>query len=683
MLNAGAPEIARRQFTRALYTWPADGELYAWRAVAAARTGDQTRASADAESAERLGTKRAAWMHDEISKSPVSDGNPVAMLKAMFEAAKGGADYPALVDSATDLILARNKNRLRLDERYTDQLRELKLAVEAAPQDAAKLAALAAFYYENAVSPRGEAVELRAPWKPYRSVDEADIAREMSLALDVATQALQVDAGNISAMITKAAVLVQRMQFGDAEQFLKDALSRAPSEPRLLRLFAQVADRAAAAKQAQASSLRTPTTWEDQFYIYTRYPSAAERAQADELERQANQLWQMAEQTLRQAVQQAQNAGDRAYFEAVLMHRNGQFAAALESARKAVEHEPENLEYLDMVTTLLVRMDQKVEALLNQARAANLVETTAGPALKCVWFSLPRTKFKTSREYLDQAAAYDAADPRVAAYFGAVAGADERTDIATAWYSVACALYEANARMEGVLTKSDEPSPLRADVAGTMMNVNLRAAVLLRTTRPKDAEYLMRSNLRMQGRIDQSDLFTPIPSSMLPDMDANQIPVPQADHVAYMLSVTRLELGRALLAQKRYDDAIAQFQQVGSYRDMVPPTVDAGSKMQYPIAAAQIWTVSALLDSGRADRAQQLYRQMPRPRQGLDSETAAELQKVMQSMDQARADQQSQEEEQYRNQQEQMLENARNQRQQQIDQINRQRQRQGNRTRQY
>src|SRR5690606_31048326 len=39
-LELGAPEIARRQLTRALYARPLDGELYALRAAAAAATGD-------------------------------------------------------------------------------------------------------------------------------------------------------------------------------------------------------------------------------------------------------------------------------------------------------------------------------------------------------------------------------------------------------------------------------------------------------------------------------------------------------------------------------------------------------------------------------------------------------------------------------------------------------------------
>ncbi|MGH7214888.1 MAG: tetratricopeptide repeat protein, partial [Tepidisphaeraceae bacterium] len=403
-LNLGAPGIARRQLTRALYNWPLQGDLYAMRAVAAARTGDQRRAGLDLRTAQSLGSGRAAWAMKEIAAAPRATGDPAAMLDQMSASAQGGESFGALVDQATRLVLVQNANRRRLDEDYTDGLREHQGGVNANPRDASKLADFAAFLYDNAVSPRGEAVELRASWRPYRPVDDAMLQAELTRALNIANEALAVDGGNVSAMITKAAVLVNRMQLGDAEQFLKQALSLAPTEPRLLRLFAEVADRAAVAKQAQANALRAPTTWEDQFYIYTRYPSAAELAQADALEAQANRLWAMARQALQQAVAQSKSRADAAYFQAVLDRREGQVDAALAWARKAVELEPANLQYMDLVTTLLAQTGQKVEALLNQAHATNLVHSTAGPGLKCVWFSLPRTKFKTSRDYLARAA---------------------------------------------------------------------------------------------------------------------------------------------------------------------------------------------------------------------------------------------------------------------------------------
>lgn len=672
-LHLGAPDIARRQFSRALYKWPLDGNLYALRAVASAQTGDKARAAMDATTAKGLGTNRAEWMDKQISAAPQASGDPPAMLKALYESARTGATYAQLVEGATQLVLAQNARRLRQDEQYIDGLRVLQMEINASPRDAVKLAALAGYLYDNAVNPRGEAVELRSAWHPYRSVNERAIELELSRALNVANEALSVDAGNVSAMITKAAVLVKQMRFADAEQFLKRALAQAPTEPRLLRLFAEVADRAAAAKQAQASALRTPTTWEDQFYIYTRYPSANEKAQADALDSHANQLWAVARQALEQAIEQSKNPAASAYFHSVLDRRAGKTASALAWAQKAASLEPKNLEYLDMVSTLLAQSGQKVQALLSQANATNLVHSTAGPVLKCVWLSLPQTKFKTSREYLDQAAEYDAADPRVAAYFGAVAGADDKTDVACAWYSVASALYEANARLEGVSVDSKEPSPLRADVATTMLNVNLRAAVLLRTSRPKDAEALARRNLGLESRIDDAVLFTPIPASMLPDLDANQIPVPQADHAGYLLSVSRLELGRALLAQRRYDEAIAELQQVQRYREKVPPTIDAGSKMQYPVAAAGIWTVSALLSSQNLTAAQERYRMMARPKQGLDAETSSELKRISELMSRHRAEEWNRQEQLDKQQQQNALDEAMRQRQQQIDSIDRRR----------
>jgi Tfp pilus assembly protein PilF len=671
-LHLGAPEIARKQLTRALYTWPLDAELYALRAVAAARTGDARRAKLDLAIAKSSNSKRIDWAEKEVAAAPRAKGDPEARLYEMFDAAKAGTPYPSLVDSATKLLLAENSRRLRIDEAYIDQLREHQLAVNEQPKNAERLAAFAAFLYDNAVNPRGEAVELRADWKPYRPVNDSMVQAELTRALNIANESLAVDPANVSAMITKAAVLVNRMQLGDAEQFLKDALNRAPTEPRLLRLFAEVADRAAAAKASQASSLRTPTTWEDQFYIYTRYPSAAERAQADALEAQANRLWEMARGALEQAIAQAKDHGEASYFSAVLARRDRDYNSAITEAKAAVEFAPNNLEYLDMLSSLLAVTGQRAESLLNQARAANLVHSTAGPVLKCVWLSLPRTKFKTSREYLAQAAKYDPGDPRIAAYFGAVAGADDKTEEAAAWYSVACALYEASARFEGVSASSKEPSPLRTDVAVTMMNVNLRAIHLLKASHPQDAIKLCEANLAMQPRLDRSVLFTPIPASMLPDVDADQIPVPQADHAGYLLSITRLELGRTLLAQGQLEEAMTQLEQVKSYRDMVPPTVDAGSRMYEPVTSAGIYRISVLLAMGDKAKATEQFRYVGRPPKS-DPETVAEYQRISAIIQGQREEAQAQEDEDALRQQQEALERARQERQRQIDEAQRRR----------
>lgn len=667
-LELGAPEIARRQLTRALYTWPLDGDLYALRAVAAAQIGDRRRADLDLATATSLSATRNAWAQQRIAAAPVASDDPAALLKQMYDAALAGKSYQSLIPKATQLILAQNARRRRFDEDFSDRHRQLQQAVDANPRDATALTEYAAFWYENAVGLRGESVELRAPWKPYRAASDASIAAELDRALALADQALQVDPRNVSAMITKAAVLVHRVQMDQAEQFLTQALSLAPAEPRLLKLFAEVADRAAAAKQSQAWALRTPNTWEDHLYIYTRYPSQAELAQADALEAQAQHLWAMARSALHSAVANSRGTAESAYFQAVLQRRDGNLDAALASARTAVEMSPDNFEYHDLVTALLITTGQKVEALLNQAQATNLVHSTAGPVLKCVWFSLPRTKFKTSREYLEQATAYDAADPRIAAYYGAVAGADDRTDVSAAWYAVAAALYEAAARFEGVSASSTEPSPLSAEVAAPILNVNLRAIPLLRRLRPADAQALAIASLEMEKRIDKAILWTPVPASMLPDIDADRIPVPQADHCGYLLAVTRFELGRTLIDMKRYDNAIAQLQRARTYREMVPPTVDAGSKMQYPVTASSIYLVSALLAKGDAAAAREQYNYVGRPR-GLPADVQAESDRIAAIMQQQGQQQWQQQEQEAIRQQQEALRNAQEQRRRQIEEI--------------
>ena len=89
------------------------------------------------------------------------------------------------------------------------------------------------------------------------------------------------------------------------------------------------------------------------------------------------------------------------------------------------------------------------EAELQQSVVANLVQTTATFLLKPAWDLIPRTAYRSAREWLGRARAVDPADARVAAYLGVVAEGEKKGDEAVVYYRMALALEEARLKLEG------------------------------------------------------------------------------------------------------------------------------------------------------------------------------------------------------------------------------------------
>jgi Tfp pilus assembly protein PilF len=610
-LAQNAPALARLEYTRVLTLAGDDAESFVGRARASALMGDGPRARKDLQIAQSLNAELAEQarptIEADLQKSAVAAAKEDLpnLLIALHESAKTSASAKDLVEQASRFLRAAHPHRLRYDETYYDALRELRLAALRAPSTAGALADLGEYLYRHAVNVRGDSVEPRATYTAFRPMSQQKLELdEAEAALD---RALQTDPNSVKALTYKAACRIERQQWGDAETLLKRAIELTPDDPAVLRLFAKVLDHIAAVNAAQARGLRSPTTWEDVNYIYTRYPSQAELAQAAELDRIAQRLWSIAEHALRNAITLRRGTHEGHFFQAVYDRRRGQLESARDSLLKAVELAPERVEYRDELISILARLGDLEGALRQKLAADNLFSTTCGPLLRLTWLSIPKTKFKSARTALDLAATIDAADPRVAAYRGVLAEEREDFEAAMAWYRVSAAICEARAREEGV---SPSQPAVRAklnpqDIA-LFVAVHHRAAMtLMKQKRIPEAAELLKTVAAMETRVDKDRLYVPLASAMIPDaaMDATQ--VPPADHLAYYLAWAHFVIARDHLDAGRAGDAKKHAHQSVGYLERKPPTIDAGNRMRPVTQLASILYARACIRTGDLDQARQ------------------------------------------------------------------------------
>ena len=596
-LNVGAPGRAREQFTRVLTAHPGWASSWAGRATAAAVLGDHRRAGIDLERACLLNPAEAArfkaMVEGAIKVNPASGGakgDLAGLLDALYQQAAAGAAADELAKQAMGVIRAANAHRLRADETYLSARMKLEDAVRAAPRVPGPLADLGEFLHREALAVRTEKVEPRAVAFTYRPQDARSQQNEVAQAEQALDAALQADPRHVKALTFKAACLAWRGQWGDAEGLLRTALEVDATYGPLLQTFAQVLSHAAGVKSAAAGNLRSTKSWEDAYYYYYRSPSQAELALADQYARQAQALWALAQKHLEAAAKLHAGTADGFYYEGVIAKNRGDTAAAIAAFEQCVKLQPDRAAAWDELATFYYRAGRQRDAIGAKSAAANVAHTTAGHFLFYAWGHIARTAYKTARETLTAAMAVDPADPRVCAFLGVIAAANDKPAEALAWYRCAGALHEARALLDGTSVRSPSPETLTAEAAAFPWAVNNRLAQLALTlNRPQDALAAAMANIGVEERVPKDDRFTPLPGSMLPDVDDGQtIPVPEADAAISLIAWSHVYAGQAQAALGRQDEANRHFAHVADLPKQRAPTVKPINRLGDPWATARI-----------------------------------------------------------------------------------------------
>jgi tetratricopeptide (TPR) repeat protein len=572
--------------------------------------GDIPHANADFEQAGKLDAQlvaafpRKAELAVELAK-PTPPREDVARLQAALkEQALGNADWAALIQSATDLVKTTNCYRVRADETYQNRLRDLSAATKTTPTTADSLADLGEFLYHEATHVRGESVEPRAEYESYRPSTKDSIAAEMARAEQSFDAALALNAEHVKALTYKAGCLMWRLKWGDAETVLKKALGHAPDSPQLLELFSQLLDHAAGVKAAKAADLRSVDTWSDMSYIYWRSPSQSELDQADEYERQAEELWKLGAQYLDAAAKAATGTARGFYYEGVIARRNRDIQTARTAFEKAVENAPDMIEARDQLAAIYSASGMVDKAHEQQSAANNVVQTTAGPMLRLAWLETARTARKAAREAANQAAALDPADPRCPAYLGVTQHDAEKYAEAIAYFRMALALLETRARFHGQTMEPAGTGPIHDSDLGLALGICSRLADSYSAAgQDENSLETYRRIAALAPRISAAQLHGELVLGMLPDPAADQTNLPEARPAGFHLAWAHVKLGDAARSANRLEEANAAYQAVQKMVGEWPMTAEGRHHLNAPASYARVGQVRVLAAQGRTDEA--------------------------------------------------------------------------------
>ena len=395
---------ARADYTIVLTHQWKRAEAYLGRArERSAALGNAGRAREDFSLGEKLDPQAAAAVKGDLEGRLALLGKPLSidacdrLLTGLYEAARKGVGNEDLNRQALVLVKAVDADRLRADERYQLRLGELRAAVEQNPHDGARLADLGEFLYQEATTVLMEWVEPRSSPRPYRPQTDADRQRELAEAEQALDQALQLDPNLVRPLAFKAACLIERQQWDEAETLLERAIHLRGDDPVVLEMFSKVMDHAAAIKAAAASNLRSVKSWEDWHYIYTRYPTQAELRQADQYAAQAQHLWTLAKKSLQTAAKVERGTPRGFYYEAVIAQREGKISLPPARPWKRPPNSRRLFGRLEAVGRGLWKLSLTNEAYAAQLAAANLTHTTAGPMLKLAWLHMAANSLENGR----------------------------------------------------------------------------------------------------------------------------------------------------------------------------------------------------------------------------------------------------------------------------------------------
>jgi tetratricopeptide (TPR) repeat protein len=304
-LASGDPLQARVDFDRVLLERPDLVEAYLGRALSAGRLGSVPRMLADLAFARSLDPSRTeAFLtahRPEIDAIQSAQPRQTAQQLAdqLIKAALGGAQAPALLPTAVDLVRAEYAMRVFPQERFQDGVRLRSAVINANPNDPQAWAELATYLY------------LEGPEKFGRGhTDGIEWINDRLLAMRFANQALTLDNRNLTAMATKAWLLEQDNQEKDSLDLANRGLALVPGYPRFAKLQSILLSvssiRASNAAQQQRAPKTSIITTPDWIIVSSRGPtqqeleaakqfdtmSAANAAQGNQSEFQAWQRYQ-------------------------------------------------------------------------------------------------------------------------------------------------------------------------------------------------------------------------------------------------------------------------------------------------------------------------------------------------------------------------------------------------------
>ena len=569
--NTGRYADARAELTRVLTDRPEFAAAYSERAITQAHLGNLVRAKSDFALSGQFDPKDAKEMAAEFNKAiallPVDPATlaPADQFAALRAAAERGQSVTQLVPLATSLVQCMNAHRLRWDEGYQDRIRELDLPIQANKKDTAAILAFGLFVYREA-NIFGEHAGPGAPVTGYRYEGNNQPERELSLAERNFNEVLLLDPKNAEAMVWKSAIAFERSDWDTARDWIDKARAIKPDLPELLEILIGVMNVDASMQRYQAVGLRMSHSWTEYGELFdtehTRNPTKEELAQADALDRQAQQLYQTIQTDLAKAAAKLAGTADGFYSDGILKSRNNDIEGACASFLQAWQKE-KSRRNTDALADTLMRAKQADYAVTTRFKFALTRQTTITPLIAAAWVNIDRGTVDKAQTFLDDALPIDPADGRIPAYQAAIAMSNGKPEIALPQLNMSLAIEEANALLNGESLLTGK-TPLAVDVVARSMMLNLRAAARAKAAGKLDeAAAYLNQNLLLASRVSSTQFATPSFNSILP-YPGNPTAL-QPRSVGNLTAWTHILLAYTRIRQNQFDEAERQFQIVWNW----------------------------------------------------------------------------------------------------------------------
>ncbi|MBI3268953.1 MAG: hypothetical protein HYZ53_08020 [Planctomycetes bacterium] len=658
-METGNGELARSLFTYVLSYQPALPDAYAGRALCAARQGDGERAKRDLRLLAELDPERAKATEPQVQAALAqaaggAPGEPKALADRLRAAAEK-EDFEGLVRIAVDLRRTLSGRRLRYDEQYQEGLRTAAYAWRREPKNPDRLVDVADHMHANRDVPGLQVSGPNGPVHRFRFLPPALKDQEATLGKALCDQALAVEPRCARAMVRKAAILLDYTTLPDwkrishpygntpdseafpmgmfgfdrlreVEQLCARAVELRPQLAEAYDLLSDACRDFAALQRHQAYCLRNPVKWTkyvDQNENFLRWewgrrePTAAEVAQAEQLERQA-----AANEARRQAcfdkmVEHSRGTPRESYYAALATHLRGDDATARTIMEQGVQARPNDPFLRRNLASTYSNLGLESEYIEEYDRYVSLLETTGEVWLKVAWEKIQRNAWKAAATALDRAAEEDPADPRVAAYRGALAEGQEQWKEAWPWYRVALAQEEARARLGG--TSYLEAVPKGPDFRtpddfGLSWALRLKYARILFFQDPALAATLYLQTVANESRLSEWQFSDPAGTAMMPDPRQDASQSPGAPMTATILLETRRLAGQSLVRAGKPQEGLRHLAAAEDYEKRLPGggtaylTVGIGAQyMPYAGDSAWMWSrlaaAEALIAAGNMDAA--------------------------------------------------------------------------------
>jgi tetratricopeptide (TPR) repeat protein len=458
----------------------------------------------------------------------------LAQLKSSIQA---GKTLPQLIDLAIPLVQARQAKNWNREKVYSQREMELKRLVSASPGNPDALVALAQFYLRplatrQVADQKGKfknvLLPLRDEWREFggKSVyavpwvfrGDPDPARPLLM------RALKLNPNHHGGMRAYAMALRMKHDLDRMQPYVKRALAIQPIDLDMARLYLDYYTSGARVLNDQATQLRKPSVrYEDRAdgrYKITTPASAADKAKAKELDRQAQDWRRHAPVALKRVAEATKrNPSQKITYDlanAVYYHWLGELERSGGAIKSALKEDPYNFDAIEMMIDLATGTHTGELRDKWQGWLASLMGTSVRVQLNPVFKLVKDTRYRRALQQLDEAERIDPGATLIPAYRTVVFERLNDPQGVMVASQLALALEGAKAKVAGRSLLPNAEGELSSWWAGLSIQMRFYAARALRGTDLTGAIGVSESALVLAERVPEKDWDTVVDTTDMP-----------------------------------------------------------------------------------------------------------------------------------------------------------------------